>query len=90
MVDDLLLRLSKAEVFSVLDARNGFWQLDLVQKSSMLTTMTTPFGRYRWLRMPLGESLASEIFQEKLDQAIERLNGIFAIFDDILVVGGGV
>ena len=51
--------------------------------------MATPFRRYRWRRMPFGVSPAPEIFQEKLDRLIESLDGVFAVFDDILVIGEG-
>ena len=40
-------------------------------------------------RMPFGVSPAPEIFQEKLDQVIEGLEGVFAVFDDILIIGEG-
>lgn len=55
----------------------------------MLTTFGTPVGRYRWLRMPFGISPAPEIFQCRLDQALEGLKGVFVIADDILVTGEG-
>ena len=53
--------------------------------------MATPFGRYRWCRLPFGLSASPELlFQEKLDRAIEGLGleGIFAIFV-ILIIGEG-
>ena len=62
-IEEILPELSKAKVFSVADAKNGFWQVKLDQKSSFLTTFWTPFGRYRWLRMPFGISPASEEYQ---------------------------
>lgn len=45
----------------------------LDEESSRLTTFDTPFGRYRWKRLPFGISVASEIFQERIHQALERL-----------------
>ena len=39
--------------------------------------------------MPFGVSPVPEIFQEKLDQVIEGLEGVFAVFDDILIIGEG-
>ena len=54
IIDDVHLLLSKARVFTVLDAKNGFWHIQLDKPSSYATTFGTPWGRYRWLRMPFG------------------------------------
>ena len=58
--EDIIPDLNKAKVFSTFDARNGYWQIQLTEESSYLTTFNTPFGRYRWLRLPFGLSVASE------------------------------
>eukprot|EP00118_Oscarella_pearsei_P024025 m.296592 g.296592 ORF g.296592 m.296592 type:complete len:311 (+) comp40764_c1_seq17:319-1251(+) len=89
VLDDLLPELSKARVFSVCDVKHGFWHVKLDDPSSLLTTFATPYGRYRWLRMPFGISPAPEIFQRKLHEALSGLDGIFLIADDILVAGEG-
>ena len=88
-LDEVLPSLSKAKVFSVLDAKNGFWHVQLDKESSLLTTFNTPFGRYRWLRMPFGISTAPEEYQRRQDQVIEGLEGVANIVDDILVFGEG-
>ena len=49
-VDEVLPKLAKAKVFTVLDAKDGFYQEELDKESSLLTTFWTPFGRYRYLR----------------------------------------
>ena len=51
-IEDIAYRLHGAKVFSVLDAKNGFWYVKLDEESSYLTTFHTPLGRYRWCRMP--------------------------------------
>ena len=89
IIDDVLAELPKARVFSILDAKNGFWHLELDHESSMATTMATPFGRYRWKRLPFGVSPAPELFQRKLDENIAHLDGVKAVADDILVYGEG-
>jgi hypothetical protein len=61
---------SKAKIFSVVDAKNGFWHVELDDESSYLTTFNTPFGRYRWLRMPFGISSAPEEYQRRQDQTM--------------------
>lgn len=88
-IDDILPKLHKAKFFTLLDAKSGFWQVKLDEKSSFLTTFNTPFGRFRWLRMPFGICSASEEYQRRMMQALEGLDGIAIVADDILVYGCG-
>ena len=88
-IEDVLPELTNLRCFTVLDAKNGFWHVSLDEESSYATTFGTPWGRYRWLRMPFGISPAPEEFQRRLDQALVGLNGCKAIADDILVFGCG-
>ena len=53
-LDDILPNLAKAKVFSVLDAKDGYHQIELDDKISYLTTFWSPKVRLRWLRMPFG------------------------------------
>lgn len=50
----VLYRLSKAMVFSVLDAKDGFWQVKLEGKRSYLIPFWNPFWWYRMLLMAFG------------------------------------
>ena len=88
-IDDLLAKLTNAKVFTVADAKNGFWHVPLDDESSYLTTFGTPWSRYRWTRMPFGISPAPEEFQRRLDNALQGLDGVMPIFDDILIFGAG-
>ena len=76
-------------VFSLVDVREGFLHNPLDEESSFLTTMHTSYGRYRWLHLPFGVSSAPEEFQKQLLDALEGLEGIICIADDILVYGEG-
>ena len=51
-VDETLAHLAGAKVFSKLDANSGFWQIPLATQSQNLTTFITPFGRYRFTKLP--------------------------------------
>ena len=88
-IEEILPELTKVKVFSVADARNGFWQVKLDEPSSYLTTFWTPFGKYRWLRMPFGIATAPEEFQRRQHEVLEGLQGIHNIADDILITGQG-
>ena len=48
-IDDVTSRLVKAQVFAVLDAKDGFRPVRLDEDSSKLT-FHTPLGRCKWLR----------------------------------------
>ena len=76
VIEDILPELGKAKVFTKVDCKDGYWQIKLTEESSLLTTFATPFGRYKWNRMPFGISPASEIFQLRLHEAVESLDGI--------------
>ncbi|XDV53655.1 hypothetical protein PO909_022102 [Leuciscus waleckii] len=67
-VEEVASQMANATLFSVLDAKSSFWQISLDSKSSLLTTFSTPFGRYRFLRMPFGINSASEVFQRAMEQ----------------------
>ena len=88
-IEDIATRLAGARVFTVLDVKQGFWHIPLEEESSYLTTFNSPFGRYRWLRMPFGISSAPEVFQRSMHQLIEDLDGIEVIADDFMVFGRG-
>ena len=89
VIEEILPELSKAKVFSKVDLKEGFLQVELDKESSQLTVFQTPWGRYRFHRMPFGITPAPEIFQMKLDQSLEGLKGVFKIADDILITGQG-
>ena len=86
-LDDILPRLSKAKVFSILDARCGYWNVKLDKESQLLTTFNTPFGRYCFKRLPFGVISAQDVFQKKMDTVIEGLESAASISDDVLVWG---
>ena len=88
-IEEVTTRLSNAKVFSVLDAKTGFWQVKLTEATSYLTTFNTPFGRHRWKRMPFGISSAPEVWQQKMNELVEGLKGVEVIADDFLICGFG-
>ena len=88
-VEQLLPDLCQAKVFSKCDVKHGFWHVQLTEDSRKLTTFATPFGRYFWKRMPFGIKPAPEIFQRRLEQALEGLPGVKNIHDDVIICGEG-
>ena len=59
ILDEVTSQLSGAQYFTVLDATSGYWAMPLPKESS--TTFQSPYGRYRYLRMPFGICSAQEV-----------------------------
>ena len=89
ILDDLIPELARAKNFSTIDLTAGYWHCVLDNESSLLTTFATPFRRYWWKRLPFGLSASSEIFQKWVSQALDGLEGILNITDEILLYGVG-
>lgn len=86
-LEDVTSRLVGARFFSTLDAASVFWQIRLSESSSKLCTMSTSYGRYRFLRMPFGIASAPEIYQAAMHHVLEGLSCVAVVMDDVLVWG---
>ena len=88
-LEENLHLLHKAKLFSTFDIRDAFQTIKLTEESSKLTTMHTPWGSYRWTRLPFGISSAPEEFQRRLHDVLSGMKGVLNIADDIIVIGRG-
>ena len=73
-VEEIAAKIPDAKVFTVLDAKSGYLQMKLDYESSLLTTMNTPIGRYRWLKLPFGIKSAPEMYQRAMDEMLGRIS----------------
>lgn len=83
--DELFSKLSGCKFFTVFDAKSAFWQQPLDEESSFLTTFITPFGRYRFLKVPYGLVNAPEAFQSTMTEIFKDIPEITPYFDDIVI-----
>ncbi|PIK54404.1 hypothetical protein BSL78_08722 [Apostichopus japonicus] len=84
-VTEITAQLSGAKFFSILDASSGFWQVRLDEPSADLCTFNSPFGRYKFKRLPFGLNSAPEVFHRLVHEIFEGLQGVTTYIDDILV-----
>ena len=85
--DEIFSEMQGAKIFSKLDASSGYWQVPVDEDSSFLLTFMTPFGRYKFKRMPYGIHSASEIFQKAISDIIADIPNDTNLQDDIIVWG---
>ena len=74
-VDETLAQLAGAKIFSKLDENSGFWQIPLTERSKLLTTFITPFGRYYFHKLPFGIFSWPEHFQKRMSKILASLEG---------------
>lgn len=86
-VEKVAASLGDAKIFTTLDVTSGFYQIKLAEKSTWLTTFNTPFGRYKFERLPFGIVSAPEVFQRTMAQMFEDIEGCEVFVDDLLVWG---
>ena len=86
-IEEITPNLRGAKVFSIVDVKCGYWNVELDDESSYLTTFNTPFGRYRFLHMPFGLKMRQDVFQARIDQTFEGCSGVTGIAADIVTYG---
>lgn len=87
VVELQLAEIRGAKYFSKLDANHGFWQLNLAEESRDYTTFLTPFGRFKFQKLPFGITSAPEEFQKRMSRVLEGAKNTLVHMDDVLVWG---
>ena len=84
-ITDVTSRISGSTVFSKLDLQKGYYQVPVAPEDVMKTAIITPFGMFKFLRMPFGLCNAGNTFQRMMDQVLWDLPFCFVYVDDILI-----
>lgn len=84
-IEDFRSKLAGAKYFSKLDASTAFWSMQLDEPSSDLCAFGTPWGRFKFLRLAYGLSLAPEKFHQKMVECLGDIEGVQCYIDDILI-----
>ena len=86
-VDDVLHTMNGSKVFSKLDLKWGYHQLELSPESREITTFATPDGLFRYKCLLFGVCSASEQYQHEIASVLAGIEGAENISDDIVVHG---
>ena len=69
-----------------LDLNMGYYHLVLAPFARRLCTVVLPWGKYEYLRLPMGLSISPDIFQEKMSDLMAGLKFAWAYLDDLLII----
>ena len=86
-VDEVLQEMEGGSVFSKLDLKWGYHQIELSEESRGITTFVTHKGLYRYKRLMFGITSAPEKYQQVMQQVLSGCEGAQNISDDIIVYG---
>ena len=86
-MEELAHKLSGAQHFSKLDAKNGYWSIPLDKESQLLMTFHSPFWRSCFRRMAFGLVMSQDVFMQRMNMILEKCPGTNGLIDDVLVYG---
>jgi hypothetical protein len=68
-----------------LDALSGYYQIQLDEESSFLTTFLLPQGRFRLFCAPMGMKNSSDVFCHRTDDILSDVPDLIKVVDDLLL-----
>ena len=88
-IADLLQKLTGFTYATALDLSMGYYHIPLDEESAKLCTTILPWGKYQYLRLPMGIKNSPDIFQAIMADLLGDLDFARAYIDDILIVSNG-
>ena len=84
-VEDIFSKLDGVKYFSTLDLHTGYHHIPLNDDSIPKTAVTSPFGKFEYLKVPLGLAQTPTYFQELMNKVLKDLPFAIAYLDDTII-----
>jgi hypothetical protein len=88
-ISTVLQELEGFTYTTALDLNMGYYTIRLDPDASKICTIILPWGKYSYLRLPMGVACSPDIFQAKTSELMGTLEFIRTYIDDLLCITKG-
>ena len=88
-IQDMLNKRRGYKYFTKIDISMCYYTFELDEESQQLCVIVTPFGKYKYQRLPMGISCAPDHCQEIMTEIFEDLEDVEVFIDDIGIFTDG-
>jgi hypothetical protein len=85
-ISTVLQELEGFTYATTLDLNMGYYTIRLDPDASKICTLIFPWGKYSYLRLPMGIAGSPDIFQAKMSELMVALEFVRAYIDDLLCI----
>ena len=85
-IGETIQRLEKFLSATALDLSQGYYAIPICKKSQKICTTILPWGKYAYMRLPMGVACAPDIFQSIMMDLLGDLDYVLVYIDDILII----
>lgn len=84
-LDEITPKLLNKNIFTVLDLKDGFWQIELTESCSDFCSFPSPLGTLKFNKLPFGIKTAPMVFQKYNTKYLGDIPGLAIYFDDFII-----
>jgi hypothetical protein len=83
IITDILRKHSGYKYFTKLDVNMQYYMFEVDKESQDLCTIVTPFGKYKYLRLPMGLKCSPDIAQAAMENILSDIEDANIYIDDV-------